>query len=243
LFFGFLSGYLGDNLIRISKPALISWFLVLSVCVFYMIYATGFSKLIFAIIPIVLFIIFINMTGNNNKGIRVPLDLLVMKIIEIIRTIPDLFIILVLLAFFKQPHVLNVILVIVLIRWPTITRFLRADIIKVKNEDFVRSAKASGLDRIKIFRDYILPVSLSSVVVASAFGFALVILIESSLSFLGIGIPLDEVTWGSLLRDARLNVRSWWLAIFPGIAIYFVILLFNSIGDNLADYLQKLNYD
>lgn len=243
LLFGFLSGYLGDNSIRISKIALITWLLIFAVCLFYMIYVGGFSKLIFAIIPIVLFFVFTNKSENNKSAIRIPLDLLVMKTIEIIRTIPDLFIILVLLAFFRQPHVINVILVIVLIRWPTITRLLRGDIIKVKNEDFVRSAKASGLSRIKIFKDYVLPVSLSSVIIASAFGFALAILIESSLSFLGIGLPMDQVTWGSLLRDARSNIRSWWLAIFPGITIYFVIILFNSIGDTLSDYLQKLKYD
>ena len=163
-----------------------------------------------------------------------------MKIIEIIRTIPDLFIILVFLALFREPHLRNVIILIVFIRWPTITRLLRAEIMKVKEEEFVKSARVSGLSEFKIFKDYVLPLSLSSVIVASAFGFAIAIIIESSLSFLGIGIPLDQVTWGSLLRDARFHISSWWLAIFPGLAIYFVILLFNSIGDSVANHLQRL---
>ena len=104
--------------------------------------------------------------------------------------------------------------------------------------EFVQSAQGIGLSDWKIFKDNILPLAASPVIVASALGFAYAVLAESTLSFLGIGVPAEVVTWGSLLTEARRNFSSWWLAFFPGLMIYLVILLFNSIGDRLDDYVR-----
>jgi len=175
------------------------------------------------------------------KGIAIPLDIIILRIIETLRSIPSVFLLLVLLALFSSPSIWNVVIVIAFLRWPTVTRHLRAEILKIRNEDYITSAKASGLSHFTIFKNYILPLTISPVIIVSAFGFASAILLESSLSFLGIGIPLDQVSWGSMLRDARLNLSLWWMALFPGLMIYFIILLFNNIGDSLTNRIQKLS--
>ena len=137
-----------------------------------------------------------------------------------------------------SPSVWKVIFIIALVRWPSVTRYLRAEVLKIKEMQFVQSAQGIGLSDWKIFKDNILPLAASPVIVASALGFAYAVLAESTLSFLGIGVPAEVVTWGSLLTEARRNFSSWWLAFFPGLMIYLVILLFNSIGDRLDDYVR-----
>ena len=74
---------------------------------------------------------------------------------------------------------------------------------------------------------------LSPIIIVSAFGFASAILLESTLSFLGIGVALDQQTWGSIIKNARFDISAWWLALFPGACIYIIVVLFNSIGDDL----------
>ncbi len=236
----YLSGYFGDSELRVEKKFLLFLIPLSLLSVFYIIY----SKLIFSIV-ILLFTIAvwsfaIRRTSNNkSKSAGIPFDLIIFRIIDILHSIPGLFLILILLSLFNQKSIWNVVMVIVLLRWPVITRHLRADILKIKQEDFVTSAKALGLSNHRVFIFHILPLAISPVIIVSAFGFATAILMESTLSFLGIGLPLDQVTWGSLIKQARLNFSDWWLALFPGLAIYFIIVLFNSIGERLVKLVKN----
>jgi peptide/nickel transport system permease protein len=242
ILFGFLSGYIGDYTIRLSLSVFIILLTISALGIFYWYYTVGYIRWLFLLVPLLLLIGHIRFNNSNiRQGIAIPFDIIILRIIEIINSIPGMFLLLVLLAFFSTPSIWNVVLVISFLRWPNITRHLRAEILKLKNEDFIVSAKASGLSHFTIFTKYILPLAISPIIILSAFGFANAILLESSLSFLGIGIPLDQVSWGSLLRDARLNISSWWLAVFPGAMIYISIMLFNSIGDAMTDKLQKVN--
>lgn len=145
---------------------------------------------------------------------------------------------LVVLALFRKASYGNIILIITLVKWPTVTRFLRAEILAIKEENYIRAAQAIGLPSWKIFKDSILPLAISPVIISCAFAFSSAILLESTLSFLGIGVPVDVTTWGSLLSEARVRSSSWWLAFFPGLMIFFSIFLFNSIGDRLNQYLR-----
>jgi len=242
LFFGFLSGYIGDYTWRMTWPVLLGFALVILLGIFYLIYGSVLVKCLALVIPF-LYLWIINLFSDPkvSNGISIPLDIIILRLIEVFRSIPNMFLLLVLISLFATPNIWNVIIVIAFLRWPVVTRHLRAEILNIKNEDYITAAKVAGLSHFKIFKDYILPLTVSPVIIISAFGFASAILLESSLSFLGIGIPLDQVTWGSMLRDARLNISSWWLALFPGLLIYLVIYLFNSIGDAIDDRLQKTN--
>jgi len=239
LFFGYLSGYLGDRGFKLSKMDLVLVLVVISLACFYLIYGEGLVRLA-AIFGILSAGIYASRKSDINltNGVHLPFDFMIMRVLEMFRSIPSLFLILVLLTIFRKPSILNVILVIVLVRWPNITRYLRAEILKIKEQDYVMADRALGLSEWRIFKNTVLPMAISPVLIVSAFGFATAILLESTLSFLGIGVPPDVVTWGSLLNLARQNVSSWWLAFFPGMMIYLVILLFNSIGNSLDAQLR-----
>jgi peptide/nickel transport system permease protein len=110
--------------------------------------------------------------------------------------------------------------------------------LKVRNLEYIQAAQAQGLSEWRIILRHALPNSLAPVFVAVAFGVASAILIESSLSFLNVGVPVDTITWGKLLTVARTNIGLWWMAIFPGLAIFLTVTCFNLMGEGLRDALD-----
>ncbi|MBK7093772.1 MAG: ABC transporter permease [Saprospiraceae bacterium] len=165
-----------------------------------------------------------------NRYIPLPLDSTVNVFISIFQSLPSAFLILVLISLFSKSSVINIIVVIGLLKWPAIARYIRAEVLRVKLERFVEASKVLGLkDHVIVFR-HIFPYTLTPVLVALSYGFAGTILLESTLSFLGIGTPAEHVSWGTLLGEARQNFSAWWLAFFPGLAIFTVIFIFNALG-------------
>jgi len=240
VFLGYLSGFFGDKELKLNRGDMLFFIFMLLITLFYAFYSATYLRYIFVLIPILVFwFLSKRVRPYDAKTKAFPLDLFVFRIVEIFKAIPDLFLILVTLALFQKPGIWNVIIVITIIRWPNITHHLRSEILKIKNADFIKAAKAIGQKNINIFINDLAPLTFSPIIVLTAFGFASAVLIESTLSFLGIGVPLDMVTWGSLLREARTNFGSWWLVLFPGLMIYFTISLFNSIGNTISDHLQN----
>ncbi len=239
LMLSYLSGYYGDQQLMIDRKYFY-WFLVVScILMFYIIYASLAIKILGIAILSFVWIFAIRKTGlNRKKNIALPMDIIVFRMIDIFNSIPGLFLILIMLALFQKASIMNVILVIGILRWPVITRYLRAEILKIREEEYINTAKLIAMPDHRIFMKYIFPMAVSPVIIVLAFGFSAAVLTESTLSFLGLGIPADEVTWGSIIKQARLNFKMWWLALFPGIAIYLVVVLFNSIGKTLNDILR-----
>ncbi len=240
---GYLSGYIGDDTIKVYRWQILVTLLLLLAALFYATYGNGLVRWL----PTLLFFIWsIRLVIRNDadymgdRRVSIPFDVIVSRVIEVFRSVPDIFIILVLVSLFRKAALTNVIIIIAIMKWPGIARFLRAEILKLKKSDHVVASKALGLSRAYIFRKNILPLALSPVIVSVAFGFSSSILLESTLSFLGIGIPVDQVTWGSILSGARSNFSSWWLALFPGIFIYLAVRLFHSIGDSINETLAGI---
>jgi len=238
---GFLCGYIGDHGFRLHWGWLLGLVVAVGLSLFY--FFTGGMLVKVCSILVILLVIFLVINRSDSedfsKGtVAIPFDMIIMRFIEIFNAIPDIFLILVVLALFRKASYGNIILIITLVKWPTVTRFLRAEILAIKKENYIRAAQAIGLPRWKIFKDSILPIAISPVIISCAFAFSTAILLESTLSFLGIGVPVDTTTWGSLLSEARMRSSSWWLAVFPGLMIYFTIFLFNSIGDGLNEMLR-----
>jgi peptide/nickel transport system permease protein len=117
-------------------------------------------------------------------------------------------------------------------------RFTRNEFLKVRNLDYVTAAVALGTPTRRIVMRHILPNALAPVLVSVVLGIAAAILTESGLSFLGIGVPADLVTWGSLLNEARSNSFAWWLAVFPGAAIFLAVVAYYLVGEGLRDALD-----
>ncbi len=162
-------------------------------------------------------------------------DALIMRIIEIIMCFPTLFLIITILAIVK-PSIFWVMGTIAFVGWTTVARLIRAEFLKLRQQDFVQSARALGASRARIIFRHILPNAVSPVFVSATFGIAGAILIESALSFLGIGIPVDLPTWGNVLRAGRNYVETdWWLALWPGLAIFLTVTSINLFGEALRD--------
>ena len=171
------------------------------------------------------------------KQVAIPVDILVTRLIEIIVSIPTLVLILAVVSV-TQPSILNVMLVIGFLRWTGIARFVRAELLRVRRLEYIEAATALGFSKMRAMFKHAIPNALSPVFIAVAFGIASAILIESFLSFLGIGVPAEVITWGKLLAIARTAPSAWWLAIFPGFAIFITVTLFNLIGEGLTDALD-----
>ena len=162
-------------------------------------------------------------------------DVIISRLIEIWLCFPFLFFILTLIAFFP-PSVYIVMIGIGLIRWTIIARYVRGEFLKLKGQDFAVAAKGIGASNRRIIFQHILPNSLAPVLVATSFGIASAILIEAGLSFLGFGPPPPAATWGQILSLAREHIEiAWWLAFFPGMAIFITVTAYNLVGDGLRD--------
>ena len=138
------------------------------------------------------------------------------------------------------PGVGNLILVLGIGQWVTYARIVRAQTLSLREKEFVEAARALGDTTPSIIFRTILPNIVAPLTVIASFNVAAVILSEAALSFLGLGVPPDVPTWGSMLSESRDHLLSnkWWLAVFPGLAIVFTVLAFNIIGDWLRDFLD-----
>jgi len=134
----------------------------------------------------------------------------------------------------------NLILVLGIGQWVTYARIVRADTLSLREKEFVEAARAMGDSTPSIIFRTILPNILAPLTVIASFNVASVILSEAALSFLGLGVPPDVPTWGSMLAESRdtLVANKWWLAVFPGVAIMLTVLSFNILGDWLRDFLD-----
>jgi peptide/nickel transport system permease protein len=164
-------------------------------------------------------------------------DLLISRLFELMLAIPT-FLLLITIAAFLKPSIFYTMIIIGLTGWVGIARFTRNEFLKVRNLDYITAATALGLPNHRIMFRHILPNALTPVLVSVVLGIAAAILAESGLSFLGIGVPADTVTWGSILNEARSNTFAWWLAVFPGAAIFIAVIAYYLVGEGLRDALD-----
>ena len=167
-------------------------------------------------------------------------DRVIMRIIDVIMCFP-FFVIAVSAAAVLGPGIKNLILIIGLLMWPNIARIVRAEILSIKENDYIMAAKAMGLSSFEMIKDHILPNIMSPVLVAATLAIANGILTEASLSFLGIGVRLPQPSWGNMLIAAQ-NIgtlqREWWLWLPAGGLIILMVLSINFVGDGLRDALD-----
>lgn len=162
-------------------------------------------------------------------------DLGISRVIEIVMCFPTFFLILAVLAFL-DPSVVNIMIVIGITGWTGIARLVRGEFLKLKNQEFVQSARALGYSVQRIIFRHILPNALSPVLVSVTFGIASAVLVESSLSFLGFGVQPPTPSWGDILSQSREFMDiAWWLMLFPGVAIFVTVTAFNLVGEGLRD--------
>jgi len=163
------------------------------------------------------------------------MDHLISRAIEVLLTIPTFFLIIAIIAFLP-PSIYNIMAVIGLTGWTGVARFVRAEFLKLKRLDFVMASRALGASHGRIIFLHMLPNAMAPVLVSAVFGIAGAILTESSLSFLGFGVPPPTPSWGDILSQSRDYIEfAWWLTTFPGLAIFMSITAYNLVGEALRD--------
>lgn len=253
IFFGAIAGYFGDDRLQVSRIRLILNLFGFPIAIFYgfivRTYQFGDGNFAIELIKSLGIFILIMMLINGlaillkrfpplGKKVTVPADILVMRTIEVFNSIPGLLLILSVVAIIKRPSIFYIMAIIGLIGWTGIARFVRAELLRIRSLSYVEAAQAMGFSDWRTITRHALPNALTPVLITIAFGIAGAILLEAFLSFLGIGISPDQVTWGSMLSAARSKFSAWWLAIFPGVAIFITVTLFNLLGEGLTEALD-----
>lgn len=165
-------------------------------------------------------------------------DEIIMRLVDIMLCFPSFFLILAVIAFL-EPNLTNIMIVIGFTSWTGLTRLVRAETLSLRERDFISAAKLSGASKTRILFIHILPNTLAPVLVSATLGIAGAILVESSLSFLGLGVQPPDPSWGNMLLDGKdVLSNAPWLSFFPGIAIFITVLGYNLLGESLRDILD-----
>ena len=257
IFLGALAGFFGDNKLKMPR---IKYHFTLIGLFFGLFYgfghrkyalADGFSEGILSgmtelVISIGVLVVSITVFRLISRLIKfkklqeetfVPIDTFVSRGIELLNSIPRLLLIITITAVVER-SIWIVMVIIGITSWTGIARFTRAELLRIRSLEFVQAAQSLGYSSARTIFKHALPNALAPVFVSIAFGIASAILIESGLSFLGIGVPDDIVTWGSLLNLGRQNLEAWWLIIYPGMAIFLTITIYNMIAEASRDALD-----
>jgi peptide/nickel transport system permease protein len=165
-------------------------------------------------------------------------DTFIMRLVDVMLSIPSFFLILAVIAFLT-PSIINVMIVIGLTSWMGVTRLVRAEFLSLSGREFVQASRALGAKDARLIFTHLLPNSLSPVIVSAVLGVASAVLLESSLSFLGLGVQAPQASWGNILTEGKDYIQfAWWLSLFPGLAILITVLGYNLLGEGLRDALD-----
>jgi peptide/nickel transport system permease protein len=160
-------------------------------------------------------------------------DLVLSRVIEVVLCFPVLFLLLALAALLPSSPA-TVVLAIGVTAWPGDARYARAEVLRIRTLDYTRAATAAGASTPRILARHVLPNALAPLIVSAAFGVGWAILAEAALSFLGVGLPSPAVSWGGILAAAPAYIEdAWWLALFPGIALFVTVSAYNLLAEGL----------
>lgn len=173
--------------------------------------------------------------SGYNGGI---VDATIMRLVDLMLVFPRFFLLLAVLAFL-QPSIWTIMAVIGLTGWMGVARLVRAEFLSLKEREFVLWSQSIGASAFRIVWRHILPNALAPVLVAMTLGIPAAILIESGLSFLGLGVQPPYATWGNILNDGKDSIEiAWWLSVYPGLAILVTVLSYNLLGEGIRDALD-----
>ncbi|RDV14276.1 ABC transporter permease [Pontibacter diazotrophicus] len=173
-----------------------------------------------------------------RKRLAVPVDQIVLRLIEGLSTIPR-FVLILVLASFLPPSVVLLSLILVLTIWTNVARLARAEMLRIKQLPYFEAAKSIGLRANQLLLRHALPNLAGPVLVAFTFGLGGLLALESTLSFLSIGVPTTLVSWGRMIANIRSNTSAWWLVVFPGGFLSLTVLAFYTCSHYLTQSFSK----
>lgn len=185
-------------------------------------------------IAVIIGIIFGSIAGYYGGRV----DSILMRFVDIMLCFPTFFLILAVIAVL-EPSILNIMVVIGATSWMGVARLIRAEVLSLKERDYVTCARVMGASDVWIITRHLIPNAIAPVMVSATLGIGGAILVESALSFLGIGVQPPTPSWGNILMDGKSTLGvAWWLTIFPGIFITLTVLAYNLLGEALRDMLE-----
>ncbi len=200
-------------------------------------------SLIVGILSMMVSIFIGTLVGAISGLIGGKVDSIIMRIIDMLMSIP-LFFLLLIVNSYLRPSIANIIIIIGIFGWMGIARIVRSETLSIKERDYILCSKALGSNNINIIKKHIIPNVISTVIVAASINIADAILMESSLSFLGLGVQQPMASLGSMLQTAQSRIGDkTYLAIFPGLMILLIVLSFNVLGDILRVALDPAQVD
>jgi len=162
-------------------------------------------------------------------------DMLIMRSTDMVLCFPTFFLILAVIAFL-EPSIWNIMIVIGLTSWMGVTRLVRAEFLSLREREFILAAKSLGASPLRMIWKYLLPNAMGPIMVSAVLGVAGAVLVESGLSFLGLGVQPPNPSWGNILTEGKDNIQlAWWLSLYPGLAILITVLGYNLLGEGLRD--------
>ncbi len=166
------------------------------------------------------------------------IDEIVMRVTDVILVIPSFFLYILIISALRMRGSVIIMVILGFLIWPRLARIVRSEVLSLREREFTKSAKAIGASDFRIIVRHILPNALGSILVTATMYAAVCILEQATLSFLGLGDP-TEVSWGTMLMLGKDYLRTaWWLATFPGLMVFLIVLAFNMVGDGLRDALD-----
>jgi len=164
-------------------------------------------------------------------------DRVIMRFVDIMLCFPTFFLILAVIALL-EPNIVNIMVIIGVTSWMGVARLIRAEILSLKERDFIYAERAIGASDARIITRHLIPNAMAPVLVSITLGIAAAILVESSLSFLGIGVQPPTPSWGNILSEGKSVMGvAWWMMLFPGMAIFITVLGYNLLGEGIREKL------
>ena len=251
VFLGVFSGYYGDRGLMISPFGFLIFVLIAVYAVYLLVYGKfGMTWIFLFLLLIALVIIFkvlrkmminlfsvIKTNSRYNVAIflfsnrwRIPLDIIIQRLIELRKSVPTLVLLLACLPLFSKASHTNLVILITAFGWHSFTRYSRAETLRLREVGFIKSIYSLGLSDSRIIWRHLIPNTISVLLPVFIFSLGTNLILESSLSFLGIGLPFGEVSWGTMISDGRKTPDAWWLVFFPGLMIFTILISINSFA-------------
>ena len=246
IFLGGIAGYYGQRHIQINQLIVGGFFAAGVLLIIFDLFWAGLALIICSLACHLLsFLIKKSVDAKAKPAWKrfwyfntISVDTLIMRFVDIMLCFPSFFLILTVVALLPA-SIYNIMIVIGLTSWMGTTRFVRAEFLSLREQDFVAAARALGLNDYRIIFRHMMPNAVAPVLVSTTIGIASAILTEAGLSFLGFGVPPPHATWGNILSGGKGFIfDAPWLTFVPGFAILIVVLSFNLFGEGLRDVLN-----
>jgi peptide/nickel transport system permease protein len=239
---GGVSSFFGDHQLKIKRSTIVSALVLLPILFFelhMLLQATALVLILGTLLTFMvgylffrLFQFLLHKIDKLAKPVFLPLDFMVVKCVEIMFAIPTYFILLALAGLFT-PSLQALVCVIGITSWSHAAMLIRSQMLAERDKTYMQALRLGGLSYFAVFFKHALPNTIRPVLVDMVFFASSLLVVESTLSFIGIGLPGDIITWGKILSAFRYNSANWWSIVFPGVVIFCTVLSFHSVAKQM----------